>query len=329
MSPEDKLPKLVDTDRVKVLPGASAVDGRIVWAPVKSLWVTAHTVGGVAAIVWFPSWGGFAAFLALSALTLCAGHSVGLHRLLIHRTFTTPKRIERLLVWLGTLVGMAGPIGVIRIHEIRDWQQNQTVCPPHASHSAGWLRDAWWQMHCVFRLAHPPALLIEPEVARDPFYIWLERTWMAQQLIPAAVLLALGGLGWVLWGVCLRVAVSLIGHWTVVHAAHQGGYQGWRICGLPVQGYNLPGLGLVTFGEGHHGNHHAFPHSARLGIEPGQHDPGYQLIALLRALGLAWDVKHPDSAPPREGLVRVGPPVRPQDPMALVAKHNWNGTRPD
>ena len=232
-----------------------------------------------------------------------------MHRLLIHRSFAAPKWLERLLVWFGTLVGMAGPFGMIRAHDMRDWHQRQAICPPHPSHGAGWWRDAWWQLHCEFRLSRPPRFEIEPAIANDPFYRWMERTWMAQQLVPAALLFALGGIGWVLWGISLRIAVSLIGHWAVGHAAHKGGHQGWSVEGLPVQGYNLRGLGLITFGESFHGNHHAFPHSAQLGVEHGQLDPGFWLIRGLEALGLAWDVKGPASEPPRAGLLRVVPEI--------------------
>ena len=128
---------------------------------------------------------------------------------------------------------------------------------------------------------------------------------MAQQLPLALGLYALGGMGLVLWGVSLRIAVSLIAYWAVGHAAHQGGHQGWEVRGLPVQGYNLRGLGLLTFGESFHGNHHAFPHSAKLGLEQGQVDPGYWLIRGLGVLGLAQAIKGPGSEPAREGLARV------------------------
>lgn len=307
---------LLSTERVHVAPTTSATKGKIVWAPVKSLWLIAHVAGAVTAQIWFPSWAGFAVFLTLSAVTLMVGHSVGMHRLLIHRSFHAPKWLERSLVWLGVLVGMAGPFGMIRAHDMRDWHQRQAVCPPHPSHGAGWLRDAWWQLHCEFRLDHPPQFEIEDDVAEDAFYRWLERTWLAQQVPLALVLFALGGVAWVLWGVSLRIAVSLIGHWAVGHAAHTGGHQGWEVSGLPVQGYNLRGLGLLTFGESFHGNHHAFPHSAALGVEAGQVDPGYWFILALERLGLAWDIKGPRSEPAREGLRRV---VQPADGHAYRA----------
>ena len=82
---------------------------------------------------------------------------------------------------------------------------------------------------------------------------------MLQQVPLAIALFLLGGLPWVVWGIAVRVSVSLTGHWLVGHYAHRGGEQGWRVEGVAVQGYNLKQFGLVTFGESFHGNHHAFP----------------------------------------------------------------------
>lgn len=91
----------------------------------------------------------------------------------------------------------------------------------------------------------------------------------------------------------------------VGHFAHRDGQRSWRIARLPAQGYDLRGLGWVTFGKNWHGNHHAFPHSARLGLEPGQADPGFLFIRALAALGLARNIKLPGDAEPRSGLTRV------------------------
>lgn len=300
-------PDLVATDRVLPDPQTSDCHGTILFKPIRAVWIAAMTAAGLYGVVFHFSWSALGVFVVLCAVTLCAGHSVGMHRLLIHRAFRTPLWLEHALVYLGTLVGMAGPFGMIRAHDMRDWHQRQPSCPPHPSHGAGFLRDACWQLCCVYQLDHPPRFRLEPEVANDRFYRFLEATWMAQQLPLALILFAVGGWGWVLWGVCLRVSVSLIGHWAVGHVAHRTGHQGWKVEGLPVQGYNLPNLAFITFGESLHGNHHAFPHSARLGVEPGQSDIGFLMIRALRAIGLAWDIREPMSAPARAGLVRVEP----------------------
>ncbi len=246
-------------------------------------------------------------FLASSAVTLCAGHSVGLHRLLIHRSLSAPLWLTRLLAYLGTLVGMAGPLGMVRLHDTRDWAQRQTACHPFHAHRTAMLRDAWWQMHCRLVLAHPPRFAPEPALAEDRVLRWIERTWMAQQLPWAALFFLAGGLPWLVWGVPLRVAACVTGHWLVGHLTHRRGPQGWVVDNVAVQGHDLPAVALLTFGEAWHGNHHAWPGSARLGLKPGQHDPGWWLLLLLRRIGLVWGLQTPATLVPRDGLRAVGP----------------------
>ena len=285
-------------------------EGTVMGSPVKSLWFFGHL--GIAVIGGVLTLGQMPVLLsgALTVLTLCLGHTVGLHRLLIHRSFECPRWLERLLVYLGTLVGMGGPFGMIYLHEIRDWAQRQGRCHPFFIHQTGFWRDAWWNLHCEIRLKHAPRLEIEPEVARDPFYRLLQRTWMLQQVPPALLLHYLGGWPWVVWGISVRIVLSLTGHWLVGHLAHNGGHRDWHLEGHAVQGYNLPRLGLLTMGECWHNNHHAFPKSARLGLSKGQMDPGWWFIALLRRLGLAWNVQLPETLPPRPERVPI-PRKRP------------------
>ncbi|WP_429174121.1 acyl-CoA desaturase [Ensifer sp. LBL] len=287
--------------------GSDPVNGKAVWAASKSLWISGMTVVAlVGAPVTF-SLEALAVFVALTALTICVGHSVGMHRLLIHRSFEAPLWLEHILVYLGVLVGMAGPFGMIYAHDIRDWAQRQPACHDLFAHRRPFFQDAFWQMHCVLALDHPPRFVIEDRVAQDRFYRFLEATWMLQQAPLALLLFVFGGISWVVWGVAVRVSVSLTGHWLVGHFAHRDGEQGWRVDGVAVQGYNLPRFGLVTFGESYHGNHHAFPESARLGIEPGQVDLGWWFIRLLARLGLASTIKLPSNTQRRAGLVRVAP----------------------
>ncbi|TAY15385.1 acyl-CoA desaturase [Rhizobium leguminosarum] len=285
--------------------GSDPVKGRVVWMPAKSIWITAMTL---IAIIGGPltfAWSAFAVFILLTAITICLGHSVGMHRLLIHRSFSTHIWIEHVLVYLGTLVGMAGPFGMIYAHDIRDWAQRQRDCHDLYAHRRPFFIDAFWQMHCIVALDHPPRFVLDERERRDRFYRFLEATWMAQQIPLGLALFALGGLPWVVWGIAVRISVSLTGHWLVGHFAHRVGHQGWSVDDVAVQGYNLPRFGLVTFGESFHGNHHAFPESARLGIEPGQLDLGWYFIRLLAKLGLASAIKLPHTIVPRRGLRRI------------------------
>lgn len=255
-------------------------------------------LGGFVGVVFFPSWGAALVTLGLMFLTLCIGHSVGMHRLLIHRSFETPRILEYILVYLGTLVGMAGPKGMIQIHEIRDWQQQQTDCHSFAKHDVGFWQDAFWQMHCELKLDYPPKLHIEDSILHNGVYDWLERTWRWQQLPLAIGLFLWGGIGFVLWGVFLRVAVSLAGHWCTVHFAHTVGHRPFANDRIAIDGRNLPFWGLFTFGEAFHNNHHAFPRSARMGHDWSQIDPGWWVIQVLAVFGLAWNIHVPEHCNP-------------------------------
>lgn len=281
------------------------VDGEVRWAPAKSLWIGFNTAAAVALGPFLFSWDAFLLFIAASAVTLCVGHSVGMHRRLIHQSFDCPLWLERLCVYLGTLVGMAGPAGMIRLHDFRDWAQRQPACHDYSCHRAGFWRDAWWQLHCRLVLAHPPAFRLETRIANDRFYAFIERTWMLQQLPWAALFLVTGGWSWVVWGICMRVSVCVTGHWLIGHFAHRRGGQSFIVEGAAGQGYNVGWATLISMGENWHNNHHAFPRSARMGLFPGQPDPGWWLIQTFQALGLATNVRTAANLPWRPELRRL------------------------
>jgi stearoyl-CoA desaturase (delta-9 desaturase) len=285
---------------------ADADTGSVCWKPSKSLWITSMTL---VALIGGPicfTWGALVVFLSSTAVTVCLGHSLGMHRRLIHRAYDCPLWLERLFVYLGTLVGMAGPFGMIRQHDIRDWAQRKTTCHPYLAHRSALLRDAYWQLHCELRLSHPPTLVMERRLSEDLFYRFIDRTWMAQQLPWAVVFFAIGGLPWVVWGVAARVSASVTGHWLVGYFAHNRGARSWHIRDAGVQGYNVAYCGLITMGEAWHNNHHAFPGSARLGLKEGETDPGWWVLMALARFGLVWGVKTPDLLPARPNLVPLG-----------------------
>jgi stearoyl-CoA desaturase (delta-9 desaturase) len=283
--------------------GADASAGRVVIAPAKALW---NALMFSTAVIFAPSTLGLdtlLVFLVTTHITLLLGHSVGMHRRLIHLSYDCAKWLERTLVYLGVVVGMAGPLGILRIHDVRDWAQRETHCHDFFAHRRSLMLDAFWQLTCRFEFEHPPEFKIEPEVELDPWYRFLERTWMLQQLPIAAALFLLGGWPWVVWGVFVRVSVSVTGHWVVTFLTHNPGPGHWKVVDAGVQASNLTGLGLVTMGECWHNNHHAFPESARIGLMPGETDPGWWVIRQLHNVGLVSRVGLPRAPSQCEDLV--------------------------
>ena len=247
----------------------------------------------------------FLVFLATSAVTLCLGHSLGMHRRLIHQSYTCPKVIEYLFVHFGVLVGLAGPFGMSRTHDTRDWAQRQPNSHPYFGHQSAPLKDWWWQVHCDIQLESPPDFVAPEILGSDRLCRFMERTWMLQQVPLGLLLWWFGGVEWLVWGVAVRVAVSITGHWLIGYCAHNRGQRSWHVSGASVQGHNIRFCGLITFGECWHNNHHAFPGSAKLGLEPGQFDSGWWVLVLMRKLGVAHDIKLPADLPHRLELQHI------------------------
>ncbi|MBL4673327.1 MAG: fatty acid desaturase [Arenicella sp.] len=135
---------------------------------------------------------------------------------------------------------------------------------------------------------------------------FLEKTWRWHQSVLALILFALGGVPFVVWGIFVRVAVSIVGHWTITYFCHNPGPGRWRVKNAAVQASNIPGLGLITYGECWHNNHHAFPESAQIGLEQGQSDPTWCFIQFLNYFGLISDIGKPRSECSREDLYEQG-----------------------
>ena len=298
-------------DRVQAGKLANPCRGRVIWSPIKSIWIVSMYAGAMIG-GWLTFSGEmFWLFAITSVFTLCAGHSVGMHRRLIHNSFKCPQWLEYTLVYFGALIGLAGPFSIIYMHELRDWSQRQPRCHDYFASRQPLLKDWFWLLNCNIRLEHPPSIRYEARIMDDRFYHLLEKTRYLQQLPWAIAFYALFGWGGVFWGICVRVSVCTTGHWLMGYIAHRWGHRQWDVAGAGVQGYNVPGCGLITMGECWHNNHHAYPDSAKLGLAPYQSDPGWWLISLLHRLGLAWDIQQPNTLPARTNLVRPPAIVRP------------------
>lgn len=305
--------------RVRCANDACVIDGDVRYAPVKSLWLIAMAGAGIIGGTIHFSMGAVAVFVVSTAVVLLFGHSLGSHRKLIHNSYQCPKWLEYVLVYLGVQVGLAGPLGLLRQHELRDYAQRLPVCHDYLRHGRSMWTDAWWQLHCDLHLASPPHIELEARVAGDRFYRFLERTWMLQQLPPALLLYWWGGWGFVFWGVCARVTAGVIGHWLIGNFAHNHGAMHYEVAGAAVQGRNIHLTSLLTMGECWHNNHHAYPGSARLGLAEGEWDPGWWVLRGMQCAGLAWDFRLPGDLPARPELRAIGARSTPADVAAALS----------
>ncbi|MEM6476936.1 MAG: acyl-CoA desaturase [Pseudomonadota bacterium] len=300
-------------------PEADPRTGQVRWDAAHSLWNGGMLAAALILVPFYTTSLAVAVGLGLTGAMLLLGHSVGFHRLLIHGSFSTTPAIRRFLIWCGAIAGMSGPIWIVKTHDLRDWAQRKADCHDYLAHRRPILMDAWWQLHCRLELDHPPEFDLS-RLEKSRFIRWLEASWMWQQVPVAAVLWLIGGMPFVVWGVFVRVALTVHGHWFVGHLAHRQGPQSWLVRGAGVQAHDVPWAGLITMGEAWHNNHHAYPGSAKIGLYPGQSDWGYLFIRLLERIGLAWDICLPEQMPKRGNELLPAP--NPKSPAA------GSGSRP-
>jgi len=96
------------TPRVIENLSCNAENGQIKWDPVKSIWYNTHLFIALVGCALFFSGSAFLVFIVFTAASLCLGHSLGMHRRLIHKSYQCPLWMDYLFVHLGVLVGLAG-----------------------------------------------------------------------------------------------------------------------------------------------------------------------------------------------------------------------------
>ncbi|MBL8998891.1 MAG: fatty acid desaturase, partial [Gemmatimonadetes bacterium] len=92
------------------------------------------------------------------------------------------------------------------------------------------------------------------------------------------------------WGGLLRVLLVHHITWSVNSVCHLWGQRPFN---THDESRNNPVFGVLALGEGWHNNHHAFPASAKQGLEWWQIDVSYLIIRLLSLVGLVRDIRIP------------------------------------
>ena len=244
-------------------------------------------IGAVAALFMF-SWRVFAATVFLYWMTIGLGISLGYHRLHTHRSYRVPRLLEYFFAVCGSMTLEGGPIFWVAMHRIHHQKSDQPG-DPHSPREGAWWAHVGWIMfgqsnHSNTRLLSKYA----PDLAKHPFYIWLNNYHWVPLTVLAMLLVAVGGLPLFLWGICVRVVVGLHATWLVNSATHLWGNRRFE---TRDDSRNSWWVALLTFGEGWHNNHHAHPTSARHGLAWYEFDPSWIQIRILKFLGIARSIK--------------------------------------
>ncbi|MEX2262749.1 MAG: fatty acid desaturase [Bryobacteraceae bacterium] len=244
-------------------------------------------IGAVAALFLF-SWRDFWIAVFLYWMATGLGISMGYHRLHTHRSYKTPRALEYFFAVCGTLTLEGGPIFWVATHRIHHQKSDQPG-DPHSPRDGGWWAHAGWILFGEANHSNTARMSkYAPDLAKQPFYIWLNNYHWLPIVGLGLLLLAVGGLPLMLWGICLRVVAGLHATWLVNSATHMWGS---RRFATRDDSRNNWWVALITFGEGWHNNHHAHPTSARHGLAWYELDHSWILISVLKFFGLAKSVQ--------------------------------------
>ncbi len=259
---------------------------------------------------WTFTWKGFWTLVVLQFIT-AVGITLGYHRYLTHRNFRCPKWVEYAITLAGLHALQGGPIKWVSTHRIHHAFSDRPS-DPHSPNRGFWWAHIGWL--CIYdKLIDDPKSYEKfvPDLLQDPVHRFLEKTVVLHAIVLGALLLLWGGLSALIWGLFLRTVIVYHTTWLVNSAAHVWGYQTYT---TNEGSRNNWWVALLTFGEGWHNNHHAYPHSAAHGLRWWELDVTYLTIRLMKALRLVRRVQLPKGGPARLPL-----PQAPSMPVASMA----------
>ena len=244
-----------------------------------------HIFAGVALLPQFWSWGVVATLLIFYWVTACLGVTLGYHRLLSHRSFNVPQWLARFFATCGALSAEYGPITWSGIHR-QHHKYSDTDPDPHDMNKGFWWSHIGWMFVDV--PAENNVRKYTADLRQDPYFRWLDKWFLLLQIPLGLTLYLIGGWSLVLWGIPLRLAVVYHVTWLVNSATHTWGERPYD---TEDNSRNNKWVAVLTFGEGWHNNHHAYPSSAKQGLQRGQIDLTWYHIVVLKKLGLATNVR--------------------------------------
>lgn len=233
------------------------------------------------------------------------GITVGYHRLVTHKAFATRTPISIFFMIFGGMAAQGPVVWWSATHRRHHHHSDCTGDPhsPHASRAPGVIGWCTGFMHAhvgwLFRDSNDNNYSYVPDLLSDRVIMRINGlfpVWVAAGLILPGIVCGLITMTWtgavlgVLWGGLARMFLLHHSTWSINSVCH---VWGWRDYRSDDESRNNPVMGILSFGEGWHNNHHAFPTSARHGLKWWQLDMSWLIIRTLKACRLADKVRLP------------------------------------
>ena len=201
------------------------------------------------------------------------------------------RPVEYVTAIFGTLAFQGSPIDWVATHRVHHAHSDRRGDPHSIRRGLSWAHLTW-----LFRTNENVPDAPKNRNATRPICGTIRSIRRCAiftfplQIALASLLLILGGWSWVVWGIFARLVFTYHVTWLVNSAAHFTGYRTYRTADRSVNSW---WVALLSWGEGWHNNHHAFPFSARHGLSWFEFDCTWWTIKLMSALRLVDKVRVP------------------------------------
>ena len=209
------------------------------------------------------------------------GVTVGFHRMLTHRSFSTHKWTQYLFAIFGSMAVQGPVIAWVADHR-KHHAHTDVEGDPHSPHGhgdgfKGAVKGLWYaHMGWLFdRQGQAAYRKYAKDLVEDPGFRLINKLfplWVVLGIaIPAAIGFAIdgtlaGAATGALWGGLVRVFLLHHVTWSINSVCH---FFGTRRFDVEDHSTNVFWLAPLSFGESWHHNHHAFPRSATHGLQAG------------------------------------------------------------
>jgi stearoyl-CoA desaturase (delta-9 desaturase) len=235
------------------------------------------------------------------------GVSLGYHRLFAHRSFVAARWLKVTLAIAGTMAiegSVTSWVSQHRRHHTYTDRPGDPHSPVPAGPGLGCVLQGFWHAHAgwLFVQNEVNAERWSKDLQEDPDVAFVSRTVVVWTVLSFLIPMVIGGIViGTIWGALLAglwagvVRVALLHHvtWCTNSVCHTFGKQPF---GDKDRSTNFSPLALLSFGDSWHNAHHAFPRSARHGVDRGQLDIAADVIRLFERLGWATEVHWPRRA---------------------------------
>jgi stearoyl-CoA desaturase (delta-9 desaturase) len=236
------------------------------------------------------------------------GITVGYHRLFTHRSFEARPVLRATLAVLGAMT-LQGPVTQWVTDHRKHHARSDIAGDPHSPHLsgdglAGAVRGLW-HAHVGWLFSTKGmerGVAYGGDLYDDRLVRTVDRLYLVWVLLSVALPFLAGwavggtpglGLECLVWAGLVRIFAFEHATFAVNSVCHSFGTRPYDV---RDESRNNLVVAVLTFGEGWHNNHHAFPRSARHGLARRQLDPSWLVIRAFERVGLASAVRLPTAA---------------------------------